>query len=245
MIDDVIGELPAFVEALVNNRTLFPHLREEISIEARVTSSRRIRHMYIRNLAARGFIDATAILLDPIQMAKIFFALHRNNRHLAGIFAIRVCSDLQNDLLAGSLFEEAVNVIGGMQFAAIDCEDVVSRFDVYAGLSEWSFIARVPVLSVIDLGDAVMVIFQSVVCAQQSAFELLRLGSLATGDEHVPNRHFAEAFLKQICEFLARGNSIQIWGVFLPDPFQIQAVIVRIVKEIALDAPSFVVNLFP
>ena len=74
-------------------------------------------------------------------MTQVFFALDGNNRDLARIFAVGIGAHFQHHLLPCGLFEEAVDVVGGMQFAAVDREDVVSGFDVDAGLRQRRFVA--------------------------------------------------------------------------------------------------------
>ena len=113
----------------------FADLRKEVAVEAGVSTARGIGHVHVGNAASGGLIDAAAIALDPGEMAQIFFTLDRNDRDVAGIFAVRICADFENDLLPGGLFEEAVDVVGGVQIAAVHREDVISGFDVDARLS--------------------------------------------------------------------------------------------------------------
>ncbi len=111
-------------------------------------------------------------------------------------FAVRIRADFENDLLARGLFEEAVDVVGGVQIAAVHREDVISGFDVDAGLGQRGFIAGIPVFAVVDFGNAIAAVFQAVIGAEQTAFDFLRLGRFAAADEHVADRHLAETFLK-------------------------------------------------
>ena len=75
-------------------------------------------------------------------MAQVLFALDGNDGDVAGVFAVGIGADFKYNLLAGRLFEEAVDVVGGVQVAAVDGEDVVSGFDVDAGLGQRSLVAR-------------------------------------------------------------------------------------------------------
>ncbi len=109
--------------------------------------------MNVGDAAAGGFVDAAAVVFDPGKMAQMFFALDGNDGDLAGILAVWIRADFEHDLLAGGFFEEAVDVVGGVQIAAVDGKDVVSGFDVDAGLRERGFVAGIPVLAVIDFGD--------------------------------------------------------------------------------------------
>ncbi len=93
-------------------------------------------------------------------------------------FAVGICADFEHDLLARGLFEKAVDVIGGVQIAAVHGENVISGLDVDAGLGQRSLRAGIPVLPVVDFGNAIAAIFQAVVGAEQAAFQLLRLGLL-------------------------------------------------------------------
>src|SRR5258708_1225193 len=69
-------------------------------------------------------------------------------------------------------------------------------------------------------------------------------GFRATG-EHVAGRPLAKTFVEQIGEFVAGGDAVEIRRVFLFGLVEIQTVIVRVVEEVALDAPGFVVDLLP
>src|SRR5208282_1091540 len=140
---------------------------------------------------------------------------------------------------------EAVNIVGGVQIAAVDGKDVISGLDVDAGLGERSLVAGIPVFSVVNLGDSVTIIFETIVGAEQAASQLLRFGGFATADEHVTDCDLAEAFLEKISKFGARGDAVEVRRVFLLSLVEIEAVIVRIVEKIAFDAPGLVVDLFP
>ena len=83
-----------------------------------------------------------------------------------------------------------------MQLAAVHRNNVVARFHIDAGLRERSFIARIPILSVVYLGNPIAVVFQAVVGAQQSDLHLLRLWRFSAAHEHVADRHLSQALLK-------------------------------------------------
>ena len=126
--------------------------------------------MHIGDPASRGLVDAAPIAFDPPQMAKVFFALYRNYGDVAGIFPVRSRTNLENDLLASRLLEEAVDIVGIAQVSAVYSEDVVSHLHVNPRLSQGGFHTGIPILSVVDLGDAVVSIFEAVVGAEKTAF---------------------------------------------------------------------------
>src|SRR4029077_9664549 len=73
----------------------------------------------------------------------------------------------------------------------------------------------------------------------------LGLRFFTTTDEHVADRELAQTFLKQIREFVAGSDAVEIGGVFLLCLVEVETVVVRIVKEVSFDAPGFVVDLLP
>ena len=56
---------------------------------------------------------------------------------------------------------------------------------------------------------------------------------------------FAQTFFKEIREFGARGDAVEIRRIFLFRLFEVETVVVRVVKEVTLNAPRFVIYLFP
>ena len=56
-----------------------------------------------------------------------------------------------------------------MQIAAVHREDVVSGFDVHAGLRQRRFASGIPVLAVIDFRNAVTAILKAVVRAEKTS----------------------------------------------------------------------------
>src|SRR5208337_1166914 len=110
---------------------------------------------------------------------------------------------------------------------------------------QWRLQTRIPVFTIVDFGDAVAAVLQAIVRAQQPAFYLLRLRPLAASHKHVADRQFAQALVKQISKLIARRNSVEIRLVLLLCLGEIEAVVVRIVEEVALNPPSLVIDLLP
>ena len=59
------------------------------------------------------------------------------------------------------------------------------------------------------------------------------------------DRHLAQALLKQIGKFVAGRDAVKVGRVFLLHLLDVESVIVRVIEEIALDAPGFVIDLLP
>src|SRR5215469_15220493 len=246
VLDDVVGQLATLIETLVNNRSLFTNLREVVTVKACESCTRGVGHVDIRDAASRSLVDTSAIILNPREMTEVLLALHRNHGNVAWVFAVGIGANLEHNLLPCRLFEEAVDVVGRVQFAPIDRKNVVPRFDVHTRLRERSFTAGIPVLSVIHLRHAVTVVLETVVGPEQADFELLGLRIyFAAADEHVSDRQFSEAFLKQVREFIPRCDAVEIGSVLFFWFLEIEALIFRIVEEVALDPPRLVINLLP
>src|SRR6202451_409321 len=196
IIDDVVGELAAFIEALVDDCAFFADLRKEIPVEAGVACATGIWNVNVGDAATGSLIDFAAIVFDPCEMAEIFFALDGNDRDFAGIFAVGTWGDSQDNLLPGGFFEETVDGVGGVQGAAVDGDDVVAGFDVDAGLGARGLQPGIRVFAVVNFRDAVAAILQAVICAEQSAFDFFRFGRFAAADEHVAHRQFTQTFFE-------------------------------------------------
>src|SRR5579872_4476250 len=167
LLDDVVGKLTAFVEALVDDGGILPDLREVIAIEAGIAVACGVGDVDVSDSASSGLFDAAAIALDPGEVAKAFFALDGNDGDVAGALAVGIRANFQYDLLARRFFEETVDVVGSVQVAAIHREDIVPDFDVDAGLGERRLQIGIPVFSVVDFGNAVTIVFEAVVGAEQ------------------------------------------------------------------------------
>src|SRR5215467_1788608 len=87
VFDDVVGKLPALVESLVDDRRILPDLSEVVAIETRVSTLTSVGHMDVSNATTCRLIHAPSVVLDPREMPKIFFAIHRNYRNIARILA--------------------------------------------------------------------------------------------------------------------------------------------------------------
>jgi hypothetical protein len=66
---------------------------------------------------------------------------------------------VERGLLAGGAVEERVEIVGRVQFAAVDGEQVFALLDVDAGQGERRGQAGRPVLPAEDFGDAVAAVF--------------------------------------------------------------------------------------
>src|SRR5579862_4273613 len=201
--------------------------------------------MHVRNAATSGLIDAATVALNPCKMAQVLFTLDRYDSDVAGILAVRIRAHFEHDLFPRGLFEKAVDVIRSVQVAAVHRQNVISRLDVNARLSEWSFVARIPILAIKYFRNAISPIFQTVIRAEKSDFQFLRLWSFTAAHEHVTDRHLSQTLLEQVRELVAGGDAIQIRRILFLDLLQIETVIVRVIEEVTLNAPRLVVNLLP
>src|SRR6478672_3926031 len=61
----------------------------------------------------------------------------------------------------------------------------------------------------------------------------------------MPDGDFTEHFVEQVVEIGATTECLQVWRIFLFGRRNVQSVMIRIVEEVALDAPNFVVHLVP
>src|SRR6202035_2771210 len=94
IINDVIGELSAFVKAFIDDRGLFSDLREKVTIETGVAAAPGVGDVDIGHAAAGCLIYRAAIAFDPRQVSQAFLAVDGYDRDFASILAIRICADL-------------------------------------------------------------------------------------------------------------------------------------------------------
>src|SRR5262249_44335175 len=69
VVDDVIGQLTAAVEALVNDDSLFLGLGEEVTVEPLESLGRRVRHINVSNAAPGQRIHLAAVSVYPGEIA--------------------------------------------------------------------------------------------------------------------------------------------------------------------------------
>jgi hypothetical protein len=147
-------------------------------------------------------------------------------------------------LLACRAVEELVEIVGGVELAAVDGQKVLALLDINAGQGERGGEAGGPVLAAEDLGDAIAAVFDLVVRAEQAGRGAV-LGRVRPADEHVADGELAQHLRGEIGELVARCETIEIGLVAGLDLGNAEAVGVGVVEEVALDAPGFVVDLAP
>ena len=104
---------------------------------------------------------------------------------------------------------------------------------------------RIPILAVVDARETIAAVFDGVVGAEQSGEHPFYIRRIAAACAKMADGEFAQHFLEQIIQFTAGAEGIEVWLVFLFRGFEIEAVIVGVVEEIALDVPHFVIHLLP
>ena len=107
------------------------------------------------------------------------------------------------------------------------------------------FEIAIPVLAVVDAREPVAAVFERVVGAEQAGLHLLRFGTVAAEDEHVPDGHLAERFREDIVQVPPRPEILEIRLISLLRGLQVETVVTGIVEEVALDSPGLAVHLFP
>ena len=179
-VDHVVGDEAAFVPALVEHQGLLVELRVEVAVEVGVAGAAGVGHIDVGHLAAGEFVDLAPVWLDPVEIAQAVLVVDGNHGDVAGsLSAVGVGADVEHGLLAGGAVEECVEVVGGVQFAAVDGEQVFALLDVDAGQGERRGQAGGPVLPAEDFGDAVAAVFDLVVGAQQAGLGLRCRGGAA------------------------------------------------------------------
>src|ERR1035438_369728 len=88
VVDDVVGELAAFVKALVDDHRFFADLREEVAIEAGITSAGGVGHIDVGHAASGCLVNGAAIAFNPRPMAQILLAINRHYSDLTRVFTI-------------------------------------------------------------------------------------------------------------------------------------------------------------
>ena len=117
MLDDVIGEQAAAVEALVNHRAFSVGLREEVAVEARVAAVARVGQVNVSELTIAHLIDLAAVAFDPRQIAQGVFVRHGYDCDLTRACAIRIGADFDEHLLVSFALKRLIDVVLGGQFA--------------------------------------------------------------------------------------------------------------------------------
>ena len=180
VIDDVVCRLTAAIEALVNYRSLLVKLRKVVTVEIGVATSGSVGQPDVGQLAASHLIHFAAIPFDPCQVTQTTFVRHRHDRDFARAGAVRVGADTNHDLFVRGVLKETVDVLSSRKIAAIHREQVLACLHVHSGLRERSTQLRVPILTIVNFGEAIATVLNRVVGAQQSAGHALRIRHVAT-----------------------------------------------------------------
>ena len=104
---------------------------------------------------------------------------------------------------------------------------------------------RVPVLAREDARELVAAAGQAVVRAQEADAHALLLGLRPASDERVAQHQVAGHLAEELVQVLPAGDALQERGVDALRFLQVEAVEVRRVEEVALQAPDLVVHLPP
>lgn len=133
VVEDVVGVEAAAIEALVDDGALLSGLGEKVAIEVGVAAAGGVGQIDVGELAVAELVDFAAVGLDPGEIAERGFAFERNNGDFTRAGGVGVGSDAQERGFAGGFFEEAVDLVGAANVAAVDGEKVFAFDDVDAG----------------------------------------------------------------------------------------------------------------
>ncbi len=220
-------------------------MREVVAIEIYITTKRGIRQVNVCDPPSSHLLHFAPIVFHPLEMTKREFVIERHDRSIVGAAAVCVWPDLDYYLLSCSLLEVAVEIVGGVEIAAVDGQQIVADVDVDSWLGERRHEFWIPILAVEDAREAVAAVLDLVVCTEKTGADLARFGSVSAADEHVPDAHVAQHFAEEVVEVRAAGDVVEIRREEFLGGGKIKTMRVRVVEEIALDAPDFVIDLPP
>src|SRR5579863_8877485 len=167
-LHDVIGHLPAAVEALVDDRALLLSLREVIAVEIGEAFRTGVRQVYVGKFSAGHLLHLAPIGLDPIDVAQGGLAGDGHDGDVAHLAAVG-CRDAQRDRMLGRTFERLLDVHRGGQLLSVDRENAIARAQIEPGLRQGRLFAGIEFSSRVDFREAVAVAPNDVVGAEQAA----------------------------------------------------------------------------
>ena len=243
--EDVIGHGAAPVEALVHHRAFPARLREEIAIEESVAAGRGIGKINVGEAAVAESVDRAAVFFHPGEVAQSLLRRDGDDLHFARSGAAGVGTDAQADGAVGSAFEEAVDLIGSANLLPVHGQQIFAGNDIDAGLGERRAQLRVPILAVVDAGEAVAAILDGVVGAEESAGHVGNFGEVAATDAQMADGEAAERFLEKIIQIDARAYAFEVRLIELLGGREVEPMEAGVVEEIAFQTEGFVVHLLP
>ena len=166
--------------------------------------------MDVGQLAARQFIDFFLVAFDPVDIAQAGFTAHGSDRDIVRVLAV-CCAHAEADDFAGGAFEQLLNVDVGGEFLPFNGENAVARGHIQAGLRERWFLAGMEEAAGVNLFQAVVVVFDFVVGAQQAARDFFRLWNGAAEAAQMADREGAQHLLEDVVELRARGDGGDVW----------------------------------
>src|SRR5262249_12685248 len=108
MVDVIIGDLPATVEALIYNDGLLIYLREEIALEVLVAQIGGVWNIDIGHAAAGGAMHLLEVALNPIAISQGGLVGQRLDGDCTAVLAVGVRADSDFDALVGRVLKERV-----------------------------------------------------------------------------------------------------------------------------------------
>src|SRR6202035_877755 len=109
----------------------------------------------------------------PLKMRKAILGGNRHDGDIASGAAVGTLGDAQDRLLTRAAVEETINIVGGMQLAAVYAKQVIAFHDIDSRRSQGRSERRSPILSVVNFREPIAVLLNRVVRPEQSGFREL------------------------------------------------------------------------
>src|SRR5437879_525923 len=134
------------VVAFVDHRALLADLRKVEAVEVEVTADGGVWNMHVSELSSAQLVHPPPVVFLPGAVAQREFTWQRHHRDLPRVFAVRVRTNLNLDLLPCRIFKEAVNLRWRPNFAPFHSQQIFAGLHFHARLRERApeFRAAVP-----------------------------------------------------------------------------------------------------
>ena len=236
----------AAVAALVDNEPFFAALRV-VPLDELVSAVRaHVGNVNIAESSVARFRNASLTIENKIQVTKVRFVVNRFIGGLPGSFFVSVFAQCQFDAIFFVL-EQTIRIVVARQFDAVDRKDIISLGRVHADFRQRRAIFRLFVLTFVNPGDLIQILFaiESKARAGKPDDRTLRHDVIAPFDVCMTDVQLADHFRQNIRQVGTVRHIGQKRTILRSNRVPIDPVHILNVKIVAETSPDFFKNLVP
>ena len=245
-LDHSIRNEAAAVVAVIDDQSVFGHLRIEALEKLPIPLGAGVGKVDISDPASRFLTHVFAARLNPLEVTKVPFLLHRPYCFRARAAEVRAGVDQQGYVPIGLVLEQTVEIFHSPRRDAVDGEDEVALSDAYSRLGQRRAEVLMPVLARENVRDPVVAAgIGHDLGSEQAAILARDRPVIGCADVNVTGVELAAQFAEDEVEIRTVGEVRDEGAVLHLHRVPVDAVHVRVVEEVSKNAPAVVELLCP